>query len=42
MTWYWTECFIIGEYTLTTDGAYGWDTAERECFDRTEGKADIF
>merc|ERR1712176_1407435 len=33
MSWYWTECFIIGEYTLTTNNAYGWDTAERECFD---------
>jgi hypothetical protein len=42
MYWYWTECFIIGEYTLTTNDADGWDTAERECFDRdfrTESKA---
>ena len=34
MYWYWTECFIIGEYTLSRSNAYGWDTAERSCFDR--------
>ena len=33
MFWYYTECFIIGEYTLTETNAYGWDTAERDCFD---------
>ena len=33
MYWYWTECFVIGEYYLTEDDAVGWDTAERTCFD---------
>ena len=34
MYWAVTECFIIGEFTLSTSNAYGWDTAERSCFDR--------
>ena len=33
MYWAVTECFIIGEYTLSTNNARGWDTAERKCFD---------
>ena len=34
MYWAVTECFIIGEYTLSRNNAYGWDTAERSCFER--------
>ena len=33
MSWAVTECFIIGEYTLSRSNAYGWDTAERSCFE---------
>ena len=33
MSWYLTECFIIGDYKLSTNDATGWDVAERKCFD---------
>ena len=37
---YWSEtgCYIIGDYTLSSDDADGWATAERRCFETSKTK----
>ena len=39
--WAATGCFSIADYTLTTDNARGWETAERTCFEAINQGNDI-